>query len=169
MRKTIEAGLGGLSSGYHMNFHEAIKGIGDTGDRKQWDFLKKAYLMCLEKHAHTLHLAVCGRAMHQLDAQATESFLIGELRAGRGVPGAISAMGFIGSRKFQPALEEFAARPRPVARLEDGLPKNYYDTDGDGSALIAYALHRCHGIPSWKLVKNIEGRYVIEKPPEISR
>ena len=168
MRKTIEAGLGGLSSGFHMTFHEAIKGIGDTGDRKQWDFLKKAYLMCLEKHAHTLHLAVCGRAMHHLDAQATESFLIGELRAGRSVPGAISAMGFIGSRKFQPALEEFAARPRPVARLEDRLPKTYYDTDGDGSALIAYALHRCRGIPSWKLVKNREGRYVIEKPSEIS-
>ena len=167
MRKTIEAGLGRLSSGFHMNFHEAIKGIGDTGDRKQWDFLKKAYLMCLEKHAHTLHLAVCGRAMHQLDAQATESFLIGELRAGRSIPGAISAMGFIGSRKFQPALEEFSARPRPVARLEDGLPKNYYDTDGDGTALITYALHRCRGIPSWILVKTAEGRYVIEKPSEI--
>lgn len=169
MRKTIEAGLGGLSSGYRMTFHEAIKGIGDTGDRKHWDFLKKAYLMGQEKHAHTLHLAVCGRAMHQLDAQATESFLIGELRAGRGVPGVISAMGFIGSRKFQPALEEFAARPRPVARLEDGLPKNYCDTDGDGSALIAYALHRCRGIPAWKLVKNAKGQYVIEKPAVISR
>ena len=169
MRKTIESGLGGFSSGYHMTFHEAIKGIGDTGDRKQWDFLKKAYLMCLEKHAHPLHLAVFGRAMHQLDAHATESFLIGELRAERGVPGAISAMGFIGSRKFQPAIEEFAARPRPVARLEDGLPKNYYDTDGDGAALIAFALHRCRGIPSWKLVKNVEGRHVIEKPQESSR
>jgi hypothetical protein len=48
--------------------------------------------------------------------------------------------------------------------LEDGLPENYYATDGDGSALITYALHRCRGIPSWKLVKNTEGRYVIEKP-----
>jgi hypothetical protein len=167
MRETITAGLGGLSSGYRMNFHEAIKGIGDTRDRKQWDFLKKAYLMCLEKHAHTWHLAVLGRAMHQLDAQATENFLIGELRAGRSVPGAISAMGFIGSHKFQAALEEFAARPMPVARLEDGHPKNYYDTDGDGTALIAYALHRCRGIPSWKLVKDTEGRYVIEKSPVI--
>lgn len=169
MREIIEAGVGGLSSGYRMTLHEAIKGIGDTRDQKQWDFLKKAYLMCLEKHAPTLHLAVFGRAMHQLDAQATEGFLIGELQAGRGVPGAISAMGFIGSRNFQPALEEFAARPRPVARLEDGLPKNYYDADGDGTALIASALHRCRGIPSWKLVKNAEGKYVIEKPLKISR
>ncbi len=78
-------------------------------------------------------------------------------------------MGFIGSRKFEPALEEFAARPRPVARLEDGLPKNFYDADGDGTALIAYALIRCRGIPSWKLVKNAEGKYVIEKPLEIFR
>lgn len=167
MRETIEDGLGAFSSGYHMKFHEAIKGIGAAGDPNQWDFLKKAYLMCLEKHGHTLHLAVFGRAMHQLDAEATERFLIGELRAGHGVPGAISAMGFIGSREFQPALEDFAARSRPVVRPEDRLPKTYYDKDGDGSALIAYALHRCRGIPSWKLVKSAEGRYVIEKPTGI--
>lgn len=165
MRETIRTNLQGASSGLHMNFYEAVRGIGATNDQTQWSFLRDSYL----QSANVWALAVLGRAMHQLDARATESFLIDEMHKGARYPAVISAMGFIGSGKFAPVLEEFAARPRSKRRLEGHLPKNYYDAEGDGTALLTYALHRCHGIPSWKLVKNAEGRYLIEKPSEISR
>lgn len=165
MRKTITANLRGQNFGLHLNFYEAVKGVGATNDRTQWSFLRDCYL----KGANVWALAVLARAMHQLDAQATENLLINELRDGRRIPGAISAMGFIGSGKFAPVLEDFAARPRPTPSMTDNLPKNYYEAGGDGAALLTYALHRCHGIPSWKLVKTADGRYEIKKPPEASR
>ncbi len=165
MRETITANLSDTNSGMHINFYEAVKGIAATNAQTQWPFLRDSYL----KGANVWAMAVLARVMHQFDPTATESLLIDDMRNGRRVPGAISAMGFIGSEKFAPILEEFAARPRPTSLLQDHLPKNYYDTDGNGLALLTYALHRCRGIPSWKLVKNAEGWYVIEKPLEISR
>ncbi len=165
LHETVTANLRGANYGMHMNFYEAVKGIGATSDRTQWSFLRDCYL----KGANVWALAVLARAMHQLDAEATESLLIDDLRDGRRVPGAISGMGFIGSWKFAPSLEEFSARPRPTPLSKDYLPKNYYEVDGDGTALLTYALHRCHGIPLWKLVRTAEGRYVIEKPSDVSR
>ena len=47
--------------------------------------------------------------------------------------------------------------------------RNFHKVDGDGAALLTYALHRCYSIPSWKLVKNAEGRYGIYRLELISR
>ncbi|MES2924597.1 MAG: hypothetical protein V4819_23795 [Verrucomicrobiota bacterium] len=152
------------------NITSAIKSIGATHDVSQWNFLRDAYLKAIAGGTAEWWLACMAKAMHELDGPATEAFLIAEIKGtDQRFSAAFSSMGLIASRNFEKPLDEFVAHPPKLRSVVDNPPKYYFFGDGYGARFLKYALHRCRGIPSWKLVKNTEGKYVIEKLPEISR
>lgn len=153
------------------NFMSAIKSVGATGDASQWSFLRDAYLKAIAGNTAEWWLACMGKAMHELDAPATEIFLIAEIKGAdyERLSAAFSSMGLIASRNFEKPLDEFVAHPPKLSSNGVNPPRYYFFEVGYGARFLKYALHRCHGIPTWKLVKNAEARYVIEKPQEISR
>lgn len=153
------------------NLMSAIKSIGATHDVSQWTFLRDAYLKAIDGGTAEWWLACMAKAMHELDGPATETFLIAEIKGSdcERLSAAFSSMGLIASRVFEKPLDEFIAHPPEVPSNGINPPKYYFFGDGYGARFLKYSLHRCHGIHSWKLVKNAEGRYVIEKPLEISK
>lgn len=148
------------------NFMSAIKSIGATGEVSQWVFLRDAYLKAIDGGTAEWWLACMANAMHELDKHATETFLIAEIKGSdyERLSAAFSSMGLIASRDFVEPLNEFVALPPELPSNGSNPPKYYFFGDGYGARFLKYALHRCRGIPSWKLVKNAEGKYVIEKP-----
>lgn len=153
------------------NFMSAIKSIGATGDVLQWRFLQNSYLKAIDGGTAEWWLACMAKAMHELDAPATERFLISEIEGSnyKRLSAAFSAMGLISSRNFENSLDKFVSHPPELPSNGVNPPKYYFFDDGYGSRFMKYALHRCRGIPSWKLVKNTAGKYEIEKPSEVSR
>ncbi len=153
------------------NLMSAIKSIGTTHDVSQWKFLQEAYLHAIDGGTAEWWLACMAKAMHELDAPATERFLVAEIKDTNyeRLSAAFSSMGLIGARNFEKPLNEFVAHPPEQSSIGVNVPKYYFFGDGYGARFLKYALHRCRGIPLWNLVKNTDGRYLIEKPSEISR
>ena len=151
------------------NFMSAIKSIGATHDVSQWRFLRDGYLKAIDGGTAEWWLACMAKAMHELDAPATETFLVAEIQGSnyKRLSAAFSSMGLIAARNFEKPLDEFVAHPPELSSNGVNPPKYYFFGDGYGARFLKYALHRCHGIPSWKLVKNTDERYVVEKPQEI--
>lgn len=152
------------------NFLSVIKSIGATHDVSQWSFLRDAYLKAIDGRTAEWWLACMVKAMHEIDARATEAFLIEEIKGSNyaRLSAAFSSMGLIAARNFDSPLDEFVAHPPELSPNGVNPPKYYFFGDGYGSRFLKYARHRCHGIPSWELVKNVDGRYGIKKPTEIS-
>ncbi|WP_234043308.1 hypothetical protein [Luteolibacter yonseiensis] len=148
------------------DFVSAIKSMGATRDVSQWSFLRDGYLKAINGGIGEWWLASMAKAMHELDGPATEAFLIEEIKGGefRRLSAAFSAMGLISSRVFEEPLKAFVANPPGLPPKGSNPPKYYFFGDGYGSRFLKYALHRCHGVPLWRLVKNTEGKFVIEKP-----
>ena len=147
------------------NFMSAIKSIGATGDVSQWSFLRDAYLKAIDGGTAEWGLACMAKAMHELDAPATETFLIAEIKGSNyeRLSPAFSSMGLIAARNFEKPLDEFVADPPEISSNGVNPPKYYFFGDGYGARFLKYALHRCRGIPSWTLSKGRDGRYVIAK------
>ena len=147
------------------NFMSAIKSIGATGDVSQWSFLRDAYLKAIDGGTAEWWLACMAKAMHELDAPATETFLIEEIKGSNyeRLSAAFSSMGLIAARNFEKPLDEFVADPPEISSNGVNPPKYYFFGDGYGARFLKYALHRCRGIPSWTLIKGRDGRYVIAK------
>jgi hypothetical protein len=153
------------------NLLSAIKSIGASHDRSQWSFLRGAYLEATTGGTAEWWLACMAKAMHELDGPTTEEFLIAEIKGSchKRLSAAFSSMGLIASRRFERPLDEFIAMPPELPGKGTNPPKYYFFGDGRGPSFLKYALHRCRGISSWKLVKNANGRYQIEKLPVTSR
>jgi hypothetical protein len=122
-----------------------------------WEKLQNLYRRWISERGSEWVAAGFAQAMAESDRAKTLSFLAGELepRDDRRLQtlGSLAGLGAIADESSVPALESFRNKAAGGLFEENAYYRKFLD----------YALHRCRGIHRWRLVKNSDSTYTIEK------
>jgi hypothetical protein len=131
--------------------------IGIERNPANWTKLHDIYCRWISERGSEWVAAGFSQAMAESDRVKTLTFLAGELdpRDDRRPQtlGALAGLGAIADESSVPALESFRNKAAGGLFEENAYYRKFLD----------YALHRCRGIHRWRLVKNSDSTYTIEK------
>lgn len=143
---------------------DSMKALAATHQPAHWPLVKRAYEQSADDGVDGFYMAIMAKAMMELDPTRTENYLIDELGRNecRRSMAALSGMGYLASPKFTNAISEFIANPSNAPAV-NRYPFGDYYKDGKPKETMDYALHRCRGIQNWRLVRDTNGKYVVNR------
>lgn len=136
---------------------KSMKTLAATRDRLHWSIAKRAYEQAISDGTSEFHMAIMAKALMEIDPDQTRAYLLNEIKGEKShrLLSALAGMGLIASPDFKDAVIQFIANPYP--------PKYYFEK-GEPKRIAGYALHRCSGIQDWKLIRDKDGIYSIQRP-----
>lgn len=143
---------------------DSLKALAATHQPALWPLVKRAYEQSADHGVDGFYMAIMAKAMMELDPTRTENYLIEELRSNecRRSMAALSGMGYLASPKFTTAITEFIANPANAPAV-NRYPFGDYYREGKPQEVMDYALHRCRGVQNWRLVRDANGKYAVNR------
>ena len=131
--------------------------LGTQSAPANWSKLRDLYAKWLSERGAEWWAAGFSQAMAESDRAKTLDFLSGELdtryeRQAR-TSGALASLGIIADHESLAVLEAFREKAKG----------SLFETNPHYRKFLDYALHRCRGIHRWRLVKNADGTFSIQR------
>ena len=143
---------------------DSMKALAASHQPTHWPLVKRVYEQSADHGVDGFYMAIMAKAMMELDPTRTENYLIEELGSNecRRSMAALAGMGYLASPKFTAAITEFIANPANAPAV-NRYPFGHYYKEGKPQEIMDYALHRCRGVQNWRLVRDANGKYLVNR------